>query len=136
MIRSADEFAQLRVSEVRAEQDRATNDEASEQVWLEVIERFPDLRDWVAHNKTVPLSVLELLSNDKDARVRSAVAAKRKLSAALRQKLAQDHDASVRARIAYNAKCELEILKVLATDQEEFVRDAAISKLHARASVL
>ena len=136
VIRSADEFAQLRTSEVPDEQHRATHDQASEQVWLDVIERFPDLRDWVALNKTVPLSILELLSNDKDARVRSVVADKRKLSPALRQKLSQDRDASVRERIACNPKCELEILRALANDEEAFVREAAIDKLHSRASVL
>ncbi|GAB3057174.1 hypothetical protein GCM10027053_18500 [Intrasporangium mesophilum] len=36
---------------------------------MDVIERFPDMRLWVAQNKTVPLSILEVLREDADERV-------------------------------------------------------------------
>lgn len=66
MIESADEFVRLRASEDQEEYERAAHDEASDATWLDVIERFPDMRRWVAHNKTVPLRILEVLRQDPD----------------------------------------------------------------------
>lgn len=73
MIESADEFRRLRVSENPEEYRRAAYDEAPAEVWLEVIRRWPDMRFWVAQNKTVPVSVLEALVNDPDEKVRDMV---------------------------------------------------------------
>ena len=55
VITSAEEFVQLRTSRNPDEYHRAAHEEASVETWLDVIERFPDMRSWVAHNKTVPL---------------------------------------------------------------------------------
>lgn len=77
VIDSAEEFVRLRTSDDPAEYDRAARDEASEGTWREVIERFPDMRFWVAQNKTVPLSVLEVLRHDPDENVRHMVTSKR-----------------------------------------------------------
>ena len=82
MIRSVAEFVNLCNSEDLADQARATNDPADDKVWLFVIEHHPDLRKWVAHNKTVPLSILRLLIDDADPITRSWVARKRKLDRA------------------------------------------------------
>ena len=79
MISSAAEFVQLRTSEDREEYGRAANDPASLQVWLEVVRTHPELKVWVAHNKTIQIEILELLSTDPDSEVRVSVAAKRKL---------------------------------------------------------
>ncbi len=76
MIESADEFARLRTSADPAEYRRAAHDEATEETWRDVIVRFPEMRFWVAQNKTVPLSILEDLRKDSDGRVRSIVRAK------------------------------------------------------------
>lgn len=76
MIESADEFVRLRTSDDPAEYRRAAHDDAAERTWRDVIARFPEMRFWVAQNKTVPLSVLEDLRNDPDERVRSMVRAK------------------------------------------------------------
>jgi hypothetical protein len=73
MIRSAEEFRRLRESDNPDEYWRAAHEEAPLDVWLEVIRRWPDMRFWVAHNKTVPLSVLEVLVNDPDEKVRDMV---------------------------------------------------------------
>jgi hypothetical protein len=77
VIRSAEEFVCLRTSDDPDEYGRAAHDEASEDTWRDVVERFPDMRFWVAQNKTVPLSILETLRHDPDERVRSMVRAKR-----------------------------------------------------------
>lgn len=77
VIESAEEFVRLRISDDPAKYNRAAHDEASESTWREVIERFPDMRFWVAQNKTVPLSVLEILRQDPDDKVRHMVTSKR-----------------------------------------------------------
>ena len=58
MIYSAEEFVRLRDSTEKDEYDRASMDEAEVSVWLDVIDRYPEYRRWVAYNKTVPLDVL------------------------------------------------------------------------------
>jgi hypothetical protein len=136
VIATAAEFVRLRTSEDPSEYGRAAHEEAADAVWLEVIRDFPEMRTWVAHNKTVPLSILEILSRDPSAAVRSAVADKRKLTTELRQVLSRDSDAGVRARVAHNAKCEREILEALAHDEEVIVRSAAAEKLRGRSDAL
>lgn len=73
VIESAEEFVRLRTSGDPAEYHRAAHEEATEDIWRDVIEQFPDMRFWVAQNKTVPLSILEELRHDPDWKVRSMV---------------------------------------------------------------
>jgi hypothetical protein len=131
MIHSAEEFVRLRRSELPEEYNRAGSEEAPVEVWLAVLEQFPDLREWVALNKAVPISILERLARDSDPKVRATVASKRKLTEELQVLLAQDPDASVRERLACNAKCSTEIRRQLANDLELFVRSAAIERLQS-----
>ena len=127
MIESAADFVRLRTSEIPGEQYRAAHDAAA--VWRAVIEKYPDMREWVARNKTVPVEVLEALSHDPDSRVRVAVAMKRKLPEALQLVLAGDPDEGVRHRIACNAKATKRVLQMLADDDQSFVRETAIGRL-------
>ena len=92
MIESAEEFRRLRISDDPEEYNRAAHGNASLETWLEVIERWPDMREWVAHNKTVPVAVLEKLAYDPDPRVRSTVATKNKLPEHLQLVMARDDD--------------------------------------------
>jgi hypothetical protein len=131
MIKSAEEFVRLRNSEIRQEYIRSADEAASIEIWFEVIERFHEMKVWVAHNKTVPVAVLELLANDTDPRVRFEVATKRKLTTELFELLANDPDESVRQRIAYNSKTPTDILKRLKSDPEKIVREAALKRLEA-----
>ncbi|WP_426337066.1 hypothetical protein ACN9MY_07500 [Pseudoduganella sp. R-31] len=108
---------------------RAANEEASIQVWNEVIERYPEMRQWVAHNKTVPLPILEVLSMSSDKDVRYAVAMKRKLSPLIFDRLARDPDESVRAAIAANRKAPIDLLSLLAHDQSPMVSSIARSRI-------
>ena len=125
MIESADEFVGLRLSSDPEEYRRAAHESASVDVWFEVVENHPDMRFWVAQNKTVPIEVLELLATDSDDRVRWMVASKRKLSRELFEKLAVDADETVRARVARNPKLPEEIRSRLARDSSQLVREAA-----------
>lgn len=119
MITSAEEFVALRVSEIKDEYDRAAMEEAPISVWREVIEKFPEYRRWVAHNKTVPVEILEELCVFDD--VRYFVASKRKLSQALFERLSQDPDSLVRGAIAANRKAPVAILEKLLEDESESV---------------
>jgi hypothetical protein len=77
VIESADQFVLLRTSEDPELYQKAATDSATEETWREVIERYPEMRIWVARNKTVPSSILEVLSHDENADVRYTVAMKR-----------------------------------------------------------
>jgi hypothetical protein len=77
VIDSAEEFVRLRTSEDPAEYNRAARDSASISTWLDVIDRYPQMRQWVAHNNTIPLEILEQLRNDPDEHVRWMVLQKR-----------------------------------------------------------
>jgi hypothetical protein len=96
MIGSADEFVTLRSSRDPAEYRRAAHEQAPLKVWMKVIVDYPDFRQWVAHNKTVPLEVLDLLAGDEDVKVRWFVAGKRKTPDRILRRLAVDPDESVR----------------------------------------
>ena len=131
MIESADEFRRLRTSDGPDEQRWATHEEASPGVWREIVARFPELREWVAHNKSVPHEILAELARDPDARVRSRVATKRKLAPALQLQLAADTDDGVRAGIAYNARATRAALECLASDKSWKVAERARARLAA-----
>jgi folylpolyglutamate synthase/dihydropteroate synthase len=129
MIASAEEFVRLRNSSNSEDYLRAATDSAAVEVWLEVLKSHPSYRVWVAHNKSVPISILEILSTDSDPSVRLAVAIKNKLPAELLARLASDEDESVRQRVAYNKNVSVEVLEALARDSSESVSSAARHKL-------
>jgi hypothetical protein len=133
MINSAEEFVALRTSEKPEEYLRAATEAAPIDVWLQIIARFPEMKSWVVHNKTVPLEILETLARDPDARVRMFVAMKNKLSKPLFSLLAEDKDYTVRQRIALNKKTPLEILLKLAEDPGHMVSPTRIRVLKENA---
>jgi hypothetical protein len=96
MIITAEEFIRLRSSEEPEEYGRAAHDEASIQTWEEVIEKYPDYKKWVIHNKTVPIEILQRLAKDINPSIRAEVARKRKINEAIFQLLAADEDEGVR----------------------------------------
>ena len=113
MIESVEQFISLRTSENPEEYNRAAHEEAPAPVWRELIETHPDMRFWVAQNKTVPIEILRSLAGDKDSRVRHMVASKRKLPEDLQILLARDPDESVRNALAHNAKLTDEAKEIL-----------------------
>ncbi len=130
-ILSANEFVRLRYSEDPEDYRRAASESAPLTVWLEVIERYPDARVWVAQNKTVPIEILEALVGDSDARVRHAVAMKRKLTPALLVQLSLDDDESVRMRVAMHRNTSRETLEGLQSDSWDRVRETVRERLAA-----
>lgn len=125
MITSSEDFVQLRA----ANDPRANNDEAPEDIWMDVVQNWPEYRFWVAHNKTVPLSVLRHLAHDADPKVRWKVATKRKCDQELFLLLAGDEDETVRARVALNPKTPVEVLRLMEADPSSLVRDALKKRL-------
>jgi len=125
MITSAEEFVRLRTSEVPEEYRRAAHEPAPLDVWLQVVATHPEMRFWVAQNKTVPRSVLELLAADPDVRVREMVARKRSAGYALLLRLAADRQPSVRRAVAGNPKAPAAVLAQLRLDPDDGVARAA-----------
>lgn len=129
MIESADEFRRLRESEDPAEYQRSAHEPAPVEVWWEVLRRFPELREWVAHNKMVSDEILTELAADADPRVRAVVAGKRKLAPALQLQLASDADEGVRQRLAWNARATRATLEHLADDPWPALAEKARARL-------
>jgi len=128
-IQSAEQFKRLLESELASERWIASRGEASLEVWADIIARFPELRQWVAHNKTVPLEILDTLSRDRVTRVRYAVADRRKLSRELFDRLAADQEEIVRSAVASNQRTPKDVLEMLALDKAESVREMAKDRL-------
>ncbi|WP_081284770.1 hypothetical protein [Chromobacterium subtsugae] len=124
MISSAEEFISLRDSEKKEEYDRSAQEEAPIHVWIDIINRFPEYQKWVAHNKTVPLEILEELCK-YGPEIRQFVATKRKLSKDLFYALAKDPDPTVRQSIAANKKTPIELLNILTNDNDDDVARVA-----------
>lgn len=128
MIRSAEEFVELH----KKNDPRATHDKALKSVWVAIIRRYPEYKEWIVHNKTVPVSILRLLARDSDADVRFAVAMKRRCPPDVFKQLASDEHDSVRERVAWNEKTPLEILMLLVDDPCDEVAEVATSRLEER----
>jgi hypothetical protein len=131
VIESSAEFIRLRTSDIPDEYLRAAHEEAPDAVWRDIVANYPEMRPWVAHNKTVPTTILELLHTDPCADVRCTVARKRKLPERLQEVLVADPDPTVRHALACNAKVSQSILQMLSEDSEAFVREAAIKRLQS-----
>jgi hypothetical protein len=131
VIESAEEFVRLRTSEEFSEYNRAAWEEAPLAVWYEVIERFPDMRVWVAHNKTVPMEILRVLARDPDPRVRSWVAGKNKLEEPLLRLLADDPDEAVRMHVAIHKRTPRDLLEQMRGDPWHRIDEEIEARLRA-----
>jgi hypothetical protein len=129
MIQSAEEFVQLRRSHCQSDYLKAAREPASLAVWFDVIQRFPDMKIWVAQNKTVPTEILSALAKDADSRVRAAVAMKNKLTQEVYVLLACDSDDGVRERVAFNKNTPTEVLQRLSQDERPHIAEQARKRL-------
>ena len=121
MINSADEFIRLRTSEIKEEYDRSAHDNADISTWTEVIEKFPDCKEWVIHNTTVPVDILERLTLDNDPKIRSAVARKRKINDKIFLALSQDKDENVRYALMCNTNLTVDKLRKIKTVDSDWL---------------
>jgi hypothetical protein len=129
MINSAEEFVRLRTSNNMDEYLKAAWDEAPVEIWLDVIRKFPEMKKWVAHNKSIPIEIMEILSDDEDESVRFNIASKNRLPEYLQLKLAKDSDSSVRQRIVYNKKATLKSIELLLNDEDEEIKEKARNRI-------
>lgn len=128
-ITTAAEFVRLRTSDESELYHRAAHDTAEVETWFEVIDQYPEMRFWVAQNKTVPIEILRVLAQDDDDRVRSMVAMKRKLPADLCEHLATDPNDAVRMSIARHKNTPTHVLELLTRDAWPEVAVAAAARL-------
>ena len=133
MLETAEEFVRLRTSADPEEQSRAATDEAAVSTWINIVERYPNMRFWVAQNKTVPVEILERLAADDDPKVRSMVAKmKRKLGPLLLETMALDPNDAVRMAVARHPNTPPDVLARLAQqDPWVEVRNVAAARLQA-----
>lgn len=110
MISSAAGWISMRTSEDLELQRKSAWEAAPMEVWEEIVEFHPDMRFWVAQNKTVALEILARLATDEDARVRSMVASKRRLTPDILEQLAEDSDGAVRMDVAPHRRTPAEVL--------------------------
>ena len=120
MIETAQEFVRLRESDNLEEYNRAGHDCADIATWYEVIEKYPDFKKWVIHNKTVPVEILEVLAKDSDPNVRGEVA--RKINDAIIFLLAVDASAEVRYALMCNTKISIAKKKLINTEDSKWLR--------------
>ncbi len=122
MIKSADEFIRLRQSEDLNEQHRAGHEEADINIWYEIIQRYPEYKTWIIHNKTIPLEILELLAKDRDPKIRGDVARKRKINDTIFHLLSMDDDENVRYGLMCNTKLTIEKKKSIKVDDSTWLK--------------
>ncbi|WHP32006.1 hypothetical protein QMG90_03415 [Trabulsiella odontotermitis] len=135
MINSSKEFIELRNSDFPAECNRAKIEGAPIEVWFELIEKYPDMRVWVARNKAIPREIIVYLSKDSDPIVRHAICSKYPLDMDIYLLFSKDPDEGIRSRLTFNKKLPLAILKEMSeNDPSEFVRSQAIDKYKQRVS--
>jgi hypothetical protein len=116
MITSAQEFVDLRTSSDPDEYRRAAHEPAPTSVWLEVIKQFPEMREWVAHNKTIPEEVYRALFALNEPRVNSMLATRRACPGDILELLAQSREERIRRSVAINKKTPDAILLRLLSD--------------------
>lgn len=133
MILSAEEFVRLRESEDPSEYIRSGVDTAELSVWLDIIYKYPEMKVWVARNRTVPPEIIRLLAKDNDPLVRGSISRKYPLENDLYHDLSRDIDEGIRAGLTYNKKIPIDILKYMSeNDPSEFVKEVALEKYNQR----
>ncbi|WP_321788546.1 hypothetical protein [Paraburkholderia sp. J94] len=130
MIHSAEEFKRY-VESDNEDEFLKSREAASDDVWFDVLSKYPELSRQVAFNSSISGHVLERLSESSDSEVRWDVATKRRINRTTFERLAHDIDASVRHRIACNPNVPEDILVQLASDEDELVSEAAKKRLKA-----
>ncbi|MGK9172783.1 hypothetical protein KXR87_06095 [Yokenella regensburgei] len=135
MINSPEEFIELRNSDTFVKYNRASTEEAPISVWNEIIAKNPEMRVWVARNRTIPREIIGRLSKDNDPLVRDAICSKYPLDIDIYLLFSRDLDEGIRTRLTYNKGLPLAILKEMSeNDPSDFVRSQSLDKYNQRVS--
>lgn len=129
MVRTAEGFKQLSESEVYEEYNRATQEEASIEVWKEVLRKYPELAFWVVQNKTIQIEILKELATNPDSNVRCMVARKRKITNEIFDLLKVDKEESVQHALICNTKIPMEQKLTIRTDHSEWLKNELNEKI-------
>nr|BFD84091.1 hypothetical protein StreXyl84_34920 [Streptomyces sp. Xyl84] len=128
-ITSVEEFIRLRRSEDPAESNRSAWAPLPPAVWWDLVRNHPDMRFWVAHNRTAPPEILAELIEDADWRVRNRVASKRNCPSELLERLAGDAHDSVRRLVAGHPRSPRSAVARLADDPWPVIAQEARARL-------
>lgn len=104
--------------------------------WSCLVDMYPALRYWVAHQPYAPEAVIRRLAHDADWRVRHRLAMKRNLPRDLFPVMAADPEPLVRMSVARNAKTPIELVTQLAADPSRDVAHLAANTLTQRQRAL
>ena len=97
MLTTSEEFVALVDQGDAVSQERLRSETATESVWMEIINKYPDYKPAVSLKKNLPDGILKLLATDSDPLIRSTIAMKRALSSELFDLLAADSHELVRS---------------------------------------
>lgn len=123
LIRSADDLVHFYTGGGTQEEfQQARWAELPVELWLDLIDRFPEHRLIVQDQKRVPVEVLEALADDPAVQVREAVAEKKHLPLHLYEKFARDPHHQVREGIAVKVDRAPWLRERLANDPSYMVR--------------
>jgi hypothetical protein len=132
MIRSAEDYIALLESDDVYEP--SPYDEATDEVWLDIIARFPQAREAIAHNKTTSEIVIRKLYSVGDERVRWQLASVRRTPRDLLVEMASDPSSGVGAALACHPKLPPEALAKLLQHESAFVRERANERVQRNAA--
>ncbi|MFB7429629.1 hypothetical protein ACFC0K_40900 [Streptomyces hydrogenans] len=132
-IKTAADFVRLVESDDPEERQLAAWDDAPLPVWKSVIENYPDMRFWVAHNRTTPAEILRTLAGDSDWRVRHRIASRASCPGEILEMLSRDSHDSVASAVAGHPRTPVAAIQHLADHPWNQVREKAIRQLTERA---
>ncbi|WP_157632081.1 hypothetical protein [Variovorax sp. CF313] len=132
MIETAQEFVFLCCSKNDSDIARSLSEEASLDVWKDLIFNFKSHQIDVAQNRTIPSEVMRILAAQGDEVVRSILAEKRRLPPDLFDLLSKDPSSLVRKKVAANKKTSIDIVRGLVDDVDEEVARVAEFQLNSR----
>lgn len=136
VIETADEFIRLVESDDPAERRRAAWETADLRVWMTLVTEHPEMRFWVAHNRTIPQEVMRVLAADEDWRVRDRIATKNSCPSDILEALSSDSHDAVASAVAGHPNTPSSALRRLARYPWEQVSGKAIRQLADRGEVV
>ena len=132
MIETAQEFVFLCCSKNDSDIARSLSEEASLDVWTDLIFNFKSHQIDVAQNRTIPSEIMRILAAQGDEVVRSILAEKRRLPPDLFDLFSKDPSSLVRKKVAANKKTSIDIVRSLVDDVDEEVARVAEFQLNSR----
>lgn len=129
MINSAQEFIFLCNSQQPSDITRSLREDASLEVWRDLVINFRTYEIDVAQNEKIPDEIISILIDQGNEVVRAILAEKRRLPVNFYYLLFKDPSSLVRKKIAANRKTPIHIVKNLVHDIDDDVASVAKFRL-------